>query len=50
VVMIMIVLGLAKSFGESTRFGFGMLFFGFVIYPILGFGTAEYPAPVLATV
>src|ERR1700733_9034288 len=38
VVMIMIVLALAKSFGKSTGFGLGMLFFGFIFYPILGFG------------
>jgi hypothetical protein len=50
VVMIMIVIALAKSFGKSTGFGLGMLFFGFVFYPILGFGSAEYTAPVLTAV
>jgi hypothetical protein len=50
VVMIMIVVALAKSFGKSTGFGLGMLFFGFVFYPILGFGDAQYTPPVLATV
>ncbi len=50
VVMIMIVIALAKSFGKSTGFGLGMLFFGFVFYPILGFGDAQYTPPVLATV
>jgi hypothetical protein len=48
VVMILIVVALAKSFGKSTGFGLGMLFFGFVFYPILGFGDAQYTAPVLA--
>ena len=48
VVMILIVVALAKSFGKSTGFGLGMLFFGFIFYPILGFGDAQYTAPVLA--
>lgn len=48
VVMILIVVALAKSFGKSTGFGIGMLFFGFVFYPILGFGSAEYTGPVPA--
>jgi len=50
VVMIMLVVALAKSFGKSTGFGLGMLFFGFVFYPILGFGDARYTAPALAAV
>ena len=47
VMMILIVVALAKSFGKSTGFGLGMLFFGFIFYPILGFGDARYTAPVL---
>ncbi len=50
VVMILIVVALAKSFGKGTGFGLGMLFFGFIFYPILGFGDARYTAPVLAAV
>jgi hypothetical protein len=50
VVMILIVVALAKSFGKGTGFGLGMLFFGFIFYPILGFGDARYTAPVLAVV
>jgi hypothetical protein len=48
VVMVLIIVALAKSFGKSTGFGLGMLFFGFVFYPILGFGSAQYKAPLLA--
>jgi Family of unknown function (DUF5684) len=48
VVMILVVIALAKSFGKGTGFGLGMLFFGFVFYPILGFGDSVYTAPVLA--
>ena len=47
VVMILIVIALAKSFGKSTGFGLGMVFFGFVFYPILGFGSAQYTAPAV---
>jgi hypothetical protein len=47
VMMILIVVALAKSFGKSTGFGLGMLFFGFIFYPILDFGDARYTAPVL---
>jgi hypothetical protein len=50
VVMILTVVALAKSFGKGTGFGLGMLFFGFVFYPILGFGSAEYSAPIPAVV
>jgi hypothetical protein len=50
VVMVMIVIALAKSFGKGTGFGLGMLFFGFVFYPILGFGSAQYTPPALAAV
>lgn len=50
VVMILIVVALAKSFGKGTGFGLGMLFFGFIFYPILGFGDARYTAPALAAV
>jgi hypothetical protein len=47
VVMILIVVALAKSFGKGTGFGLGMLFFGPVFYPILGFGSSRYTAPAL---
>src|SRR5580698_344568 len=50
VVMVLIVMALAKRFGKSTAFGLGMLFVGFIFYPILGFGDSEYTAPELAAV
>jgi hypothetical protein len=49
VVMIMVVIALAKTFGKSTGFAIGMLFVGFIFYPILGFGDAQYSAPQLAS-
>jgi hypothetical protein len=50
VVIILVVIALAKSFGKGTGFGLGILFLGFVFYPILGFGSAEYKAPLLTAV
>ena len=33
---------LAKAFGKTTGFGVLMFFFPYVMYPILGFGNAQY--------
>lgn len=38
-------INLAKSFGKSTGTGVLLTFFPFVMYPILGFGKAEYVGP-----
>ncbi len=38
---------LAKRFNKGIGFGFGLLFLGFIFYPILGFGDAEYTDPEL---
>ena len=45
VILILLTLALAKSFGKGTGFALGMIFFPFVFYPILGFGDATYTAP-----
>ena len=45
VIGIMVVLELAKSFGKGTGFAIGLLFLGFIFYPILGFGSARYVGP-----
>jgi len=45
VVMIMVTIDLAKSFGKSTGFAFGLLLLSFIFFPILGFGDARYPRP-----
>ncbi len=36
---------IARRFGRSRLFGFGLLFFPFVFFPILGFGTSKYSMP-----
>jgi hypothetical protein len=37
--------GLAKSFGKTSGFGLGLMFLGFIFFPILGFGDARYQGP-----
>ena len=44
-IIIMILLGIAKSFGKDTGFGVGLIFLGFIFWPILGFGDAKYIGP-----
>ena len=45
VVGIMMLFKLAKAFGQSTGFGFGLLFLNTIFILILGFGSAEYVGP-----
>ncbi|MDF2431348.1 MAG: hypothetical protein JWP44_979, partial [Mucilaginibacter sp.] len=36
---------LSKSFGKDEGFTIGLLLLGFIFYPILGFGGAQYLGP-----
>ena len=45
VVVIIVMIDLAKSFGKDVVFALGLIFLGFVFMPILGFGSAEYKGP-----
>lgn len=36
---------LARSFGKDTSFAVGLFFLGFIFYPILGYGDAQYVGP-----
>jgi hypothetical protein len=45
VVIVMITINLAKSFGKSSGFGLGLRFLGVVFFPILAFGDARYQGP-----
>ncbi len=36
---------LAKSFGKDVLFALGLIFFGFIFFPILAFGDAKYQGP-----
>lgn len=42
VISILVSLEIAKKFGKSVGFGLGLAFLGFIFYPILGFGDAQY--------
>ncbi len=45
-ILLVLPFDIAKKFGQGTAFGFGLLFLGFIFYPILGFGDAQYmPEP-----
>ncbi len=46
VIGIIIIFDLAKVFGKSTGFGFGLLFLSFIFIPILAFGDARYLGPI----
>jgi hypothetical protein len=46
VIAIIIIFDLAKVFGKSTGFGFGLLFLSFIFIPILAFGDARYLGPI----
>jgi hypothetical protein len=42
VIAIIVSIEIAKAFGKGTGFGIGLAFLGFIFYPILGFGDAQY--------
>ncbi len=41
-VAVVLSIDIARHFGKGAGFGVGLAFLGFVFYPILGFGSAEY--------
>lgn len=42
IIAIMISIEIARNFGKDTGFGIGLALLGFIFYPILGFGNAQY--------
>ena len=36
------LISLARQFGKSYRFAFGLIFLPFIFYPILAFGKLKY--------
>jgi hypothetical protein len=44
-IIFVIMIAVAKSFGKDTGFGIGLVFLGFIFWPILGFGNAQYIGP-----
>jgi hypothetical protein len=41
-ILLVIPFDIAKNFGKGMGFGFGLLFLGFIFYPILAFSDARY--------
>jgi len=35
----------AKNFGKGVGFALGLIFLGFIFFPILAWGSAQYQAP-----
>ena len=42
IIAILVAIEVAKAFGKGTGFAMGLVFLGFIFYPILGFGDATY--------
>ena len=42
IVAIVVSIDVARNFGKGVGFGLGLAFLGFIFYPILGFGSAQY--------
>ena len=42
VAILLVSIGIAEKFGKSALFGIGLMFLGFIFYPVLAFSDAEY--------
>lgn len=42
VISILVSIAFANSFGKGVGFGLGLAFLGFIFFPILAFGDAQY--------
>ena len=45
IILIILSIDMAKSFGKGVGFGLGLAFLGIIFLPILGFGSAQYQGP-----
>jgi Family of unknown function (DUF5684) len=45
IILIILSIDMAKSFGKGVGFGIGLAFLGIIFLPILGFGSAQYQGP-----
>jgi uncharacterized membrane protein YgcG len=48
IILIILIIDLAKSFGKGVGFGIGLLLLAVIFFPILGFGSATYQGPSVA--
>jgi hypothetical protein len=49
VILVLLCIDLAKSFGKGAGFGIGLVLLGIVFFPILAFGSAQYVGPAAST-
>jgi hypothetical protein len=49
IILIILIIDLAKSFGKGVGFGIGLLLLAVIFFPILGFGSAQYQGPSAGT-
>jgi hypothetical protein len=42
IMLIIVAIDIAKAFGKGAGFGLGLALLGFIFFPILGFGDAQY--------
>lgn len=42
IIAFILMIEIAKNFGKGAGFGVGLVFLGFIFFPILGFGDAKY--------
>ena len=42
IISFIVFIDLAKAFGKNVYFGIGLALFGYIFFPILGFGKARY--------
>ncbi len=47
IVLLLLTVDLARSFGRGLGFAVGMVFLPFIFFPLLAFGSAEYEGPVV---
>ena len=45
IILIILIIDLAKSFGKGVGFGIGWLLLAVIFFPILSFGSAQYQGP-----
>lgn len=48
VAAVIVCIDLAKSFGKDVGYGIGLFLLGFIFFPMLGFGSAQYVGPAAA--
>lgn len=45
IILVLVMLGLAKSFGKGAGYGIGLALLGFIFIPMLGFDDSKYLGP-----